>query len=238
MGQTTVRRGFNAMLLAMVCASFTGSAFAEKFELGVETKQQLENQQAGYPAYPAYPAPAMVPQQPKQAPVVRQPIKTGVQQNQRPPMQTGVQQNQRPPMQMQAQVEKPGVLPPAFLGAWQVAGLRSNVEAQPAFQQGIGGIFQVQNAQIWNIQGNPGSGYVLQSDTGVQTQLYIDKVAGNTAFIRYQHPIKNTMAQEAIVMQLSADGRGFSGLERISIVKQGEPQPRAKVTYQLTGRRR
>jgi hypothetical protein len=233
MGQSRVVRGLNAALLALVCASFAGSALAQKtFELGAETKSYLENPPA-YPAYPAYPAPQMVPQQPKAAPVqpppVRRPLQTGVQQNARPPQQ---------PMQLQAAVQKPAALPPAFLGAWQVGGIRSGVEAQPAYQAGIGGIFQVQNAQTWNIQGNPGSGYVLSSDTGVQTQLYVDKVSGNTAFIRYQHPIRNTMAQEAIVMQLSADGRSFSGLERISIVKQGEPQPRAKVTYQLTGRRR
>lgn len=235
MGQTRVVRGLNAALLALICASSGASALAQQktFELGAETKQYLENPPA-YPEYPAYPAPQMVPQQPKPA-VQRPPTPP------RQPMQTGIQQNSRPPqqpMQLNAGVQKPAALPPAFLGAWQVGGIRSGVEAQPQYQQGIGGIFQVQNAQIWNIQGNPGSGYVLSSDTGVQTQLYVDKVSGNTAFIRYQHPIRNTMAQEAIVMQLSADGRSFSGLERISIVKQGEPQPRAKVTYQLTGRRR
>ncbi len=233
MGQIMHRRGLSAMLLTLTCVSFAGSAFAQNkpFELGAETRQMIEPPPSapGYPEYPAYPAPQMVQQQPKQAP-----------QQQRKPMQASVQQTARPqqPMQLQAQVEKPGVLPPAFLGAWQVMGLRSAVEAQPAYQAGIGNIFTGQNAQIWNIQGNPGSGYVLSSDTGAQTQLYIDKVAGNTAFIRYQHPIRNTMAQEAIVMQLSADGRAFQGLERISIVKQGEPQPRAKVTYQLTGRRK
>ncbi|HMP51824.1 MAG TPA: hypothetical protein PKD05_09740, partial [Candidatus Melainabacteria bacterium] len=67
--------------------------------------------------------------------------------------------------------------------------------------------------------------------------LFVNKVQGNTAFIRYGHPIKNTMAQEAIVMELSPDGKRFKGLERITIVKQGEP-PRAKVTYQLVGQRR
>lgn len=233
MGQIMPRRGLSAALLALTCLSFVGSAFAQQktFELGAEQREMIQPPPSapGYPEYPAYPAPQMVPQQPRQAPP-----------QQRKPIQGSATENARPqqPMRLQTQVEKPGVLPPAFLGAWQVMGLRSGVEAQPAYQAGIGNIFTGQNTQIWNIQGNPGSGYVLSSDTGAQTQLYIDKVAGNTAFIRYQHPIRNTMAQEAIVMQLSADGRAFQGLERISIVKQGEPQPRAKVTYQLNGRRR
>lgn len=231
MGQIMQRRGLSAALLALTCLSFAGSALAQKpFELGVEQRQMIEPPPStpGYPEYPAYPAPKMVQQAPKAAPP----------QQVRKPIQGGATENVPRPQPMQLKVEQPGVLPPAFLGAWQVMGLRSAVEAQPAYQAGIDNIFTGQNAQIWNIRGNPGSGYVLSSDTGAQTQLYIDKVAGNTAFIRYQHPIRNTMAQEAIVMQLSADGRAFQGLERISIVKQGEPQPRAKVTYQLNGRRK
>ncbi|MGH9554162.1 MAG: hypothetical protein ACRD3W_32590, partial [Terriglobales bacterium] len=62
-------------------------------------------------------------------------------------------------------------------------------------------------------------------------------VEGGTAFIRYQHPISKTMAQEAIVMSLVPGGIQFNGLERISIVKEGMAQPRAKVTYQLMGSR-
>ncbi len=45
------------------------------------------------------------------------------------------------------------------------------------------------------------------------------------------------MAQEAVVLELQNGGMSFQGLERISIVKEGEPQPRAKVTYQLYGQR-
>ncbi|HMY55331.1 MAG TPA: hypothetical protein PK671_20380, partial [Candidatus Obscuribacter sp.] len=79
--------------------------------------------------------------------------------------------------------------------------------------------------------------YTLKTDQGVTTSLNIYKVAGNQAFIRYQHPISKTMAQEAVVLELQNGGMSFQGLERISIVKEGEPQPRAKVTYQLYGQR-
>jgi len=126
-------------------------------------------------------------------------------------------------------------LPPIFLGAWQVHGQRTTVEALPEFQAGAAQAFTVNNDQIWNISGNQESGYTLGSNTGISTALIVDKVQGNTAFVRYQHPVGNTMAQEAIVMSLRPGGREFDGLERISIVKQGLPQPRAKVTYQLMG---
>lgn len=126
-------------------------------------------------------------------------------------------------------------LPPAFLGIWQVHGQRTNVEALPEFQAGAQQAFSVSNDQLWNISGGPNSGYTLGSNTGISTALIVDKVQGNTAFVRYQHPVGNTMAQEAIVMSLRPGGVQFDGLERISIVKQGLSQPRAKVTYQLTG---
>jgi hypothetical protein len=73
------------------------------------------------------------------------------------------------------------------------------------------------------------------SNGDMSTPIFVDKVQGGTAFIRYQHPIKNTMAQEAIVLSLDQNGAVFNGLERISINKEG--QTRAKVTYQLNGSR-
>lgn len=127
-------------------------------------------------------------------------------------------------------------LPPAFLGAWQVHGQRTVVDAQPEFQAAAQQAFSLSNDQIWNISGGPG-GYTLGSNTGISTALIIDKVQGNTAYVRYQHPVGNTMAQEAIVMSLRPGGSQFDGLERISIIKQGLAQPRAKVTYQLVGSR-
>lgn len=117
-------------------------------------------------------------------------------------------------------------------------GERTKVEALPEFQAGAEQAFQMRTSNVWNIGGNPSAGYSMSNDAGVNTALVVDKVEGNTAFIRYQHPVGNTMAQEAIVMSLVPGGAQFNGLERVSIVKQGMPQPRAKVTYRLVGRRR
>lgn len=130
---------------------------------------------------------------------------------------------------------KEGVLPAQFLGRWQVMGARSKVEAQPQFQAGIDNIFSMSTSNVWNIQGSPEQGYMLSTDSGVSTALMVQS-NGQQAILRYQHPIKNTVAQEALVMQLGPGGAQFDGLERITIIKQGEP-PRAKVTYNLTGRR-
>ncbi len=204
------------------------------FKLGVEEKYQVSD-----PAYPAYPQPVMVQQAPRTAPPPkvppRVPMHASVEQTHRPP--TPPPQT-RPPMNMGIQqTVPPGVLPSQFLGAWQVLGQRSKVEALPQYQSGIDNIFTGSNSQVWQISGDPGQGYAFVSNTGVRTQVYVDKVQGNTAYLRYQHPIRNTMAQEAIVMMLSPDGTQFQGLERISIVKQGEGGPRAKVTYNLVGRR-
>lgn len=127
-------------------------------------------------------------------------------------------------------------LPPPFLGAWAVQGQRSQINAKPEFQAAADQAFAGATNNTWQINGNPQTGYSMASNTGIQTQLIVDKVENNTAYMRYQHPIGNTTAQEEIVMTLLPGGMQFRGLERISIVKQGGP-PRATVTYQLYGQR-
>ena len=128
-------------------------------------------------------------------------------------------------------------LPAVFMGAWNVEGQRIKVVAMPEFQEGAERAFAGNTSNVWQISGNPQSGYAMSSNTGIQTSLVVDKVENNTAYMRYQHPVGNTTAQEAIVMTLTAGGAQFNGLERVSIVKQGLPQPRAQVTYQLIGHR-
>jgi hypothetical protein len=129
------------------------------------------------------------------------------------------------------------VLPPPFLGSWNVQGQRMKIDALPEFQQSAQTAFAPATNNVWQITGDPNNGYSLGSNTGVKTQLIVDKVQGSQAFIRYAHQIGNTMAQEAIVMQLAPGGQSFTGLEKVSIVKGPQQPPRAKVTYQLSGSR-
>ncbi len=203
------------------------------FKLGVEEKEWLPGQDPnGY----QYPAPQAIPtQKPLQGNLERTEHK-----KKSKPLRGNLEERQptpRPPqLNANLQQQRSVALPPAFMGDWLVYGTRQQVEAQPQFQEGAANIFAPQTQNRWTITGDPNSGYAFTNDMGVSSAIYVDKVSGDTAFIRYQHPIKNTMAQEAIVMQLVAGGAQFNGLERISIVKQGEPV-RAKVTYQLMGRR-
>lgn len=209
----------------MTLAALTGlsagqGAAADPFQLGVEQQQFMDSNPGSFSGSYGYPAPQSVPTTPRlNASATRQ-----------------QPQQQRQTQTIQAGVQKQAVLPKGFMGAWRVMGNRTTVDAQPQYQGGIGQIFQQRTQNIWNIGGNAGN-YTLSTDQGVTTQLYVQKVVGNQAFIRYQHPISKTMAQEAIVLQLGDGGMTFEGLERISIVKEGEPQPRAKVTYQLVGQR-
>lgn len=225
-------RSLNASLLvagltALVGTALAPSASADPFKLGAEQKNELEN---NYPAYPQYPTPQAYP-----TPQRRAPINGNVRTNQ---MNASAQVDQPPPQvrrPIPVQIQKQVVLPANFLGAWNVQGQRTKVEAMPEFQAGAEAVFAPNTSNVWNIGGNPSSGYSMSSDAGVQTSLVVDKVEGNTAFIRYSHPIKNTVAQEAIVMSLVPGGAVFNGLERVSIAKEGVT--RAKVTYQLVGRR-
>jgi hypothetical protein len=219
-------------LLLAALGSSIGMAAADPFKLGAETNQYIEQTPDGYPAYPT---PKMVPVAPKQSPVPpakhNKPIKLNVEQNQQlpPPQQ---------PPRLQAQVQAappPGVLPNQFMGRWMVIGNRGRIQARPEYQNGIENIFTSSNSQTWNIAGAPGS-YSMSSDTGV-SQVQVGNCTANTAFIRYEHQVGKTMAREAIVMQLSADGRTFQGIQRISIIKPGEPGPRATVQYNLIGQR-
>jgi hypothetical protein len=218
-GSSWVKLG-TLLLLGLLCPNNLQAIANDPFKLGVEEKNYREDNNQ---LYPAYPAPQMIPSQPLNGTTTqtRQPLYSA------PP--------KRAPLN--AGAERSVELPPAFLGVWQVQGQRVKVDALPEFSQSAEQAFALSNSQIWTINGGAASGYTLGSNTGVQTPLIVDRVQGTTAFIRYQHPIGNTMAQEAIVMSLLPGGAQFNGLERVSIIKQGLPAPRAKVTYQLVGHR-
>jgi len=219
-----MRKGFNLLsTLAFVLLALPGAAGADPLVGGVEAQKFIENSNSNDYSYPA--------------PTMIQPSPDSV----RPPrvQKAAVQQIQRPPQQkpMQAQVQQSVELPKGFMGAWLVQGQRTNMQALPQYQGSMGQFFQTGTRNVWNISGNPRAGYTLTTDQGVSTKLNIHKVAGNTAFILYQHPISKTMAKEAIVMELQNGGASFSGLERITIVKPDINEERAKVTYQLVGQR-
>jgi len=223
------RRRWSLLLLLVttwVVADSGPAAAADPFKLGVEQKGYIEEKQPPMQGYADYPAPQFVgaPIQPK--PAAKPPLQAGA-------ATTAPAPPPRPPIQ--ATVQKV-VLPPDFMGVWNVQGQRSKVEAQPEFQAGAEQAFATSTSNIWEISGDANSGYNMGSNTGIKSPMIVDKVQGGTAFIRYQHPVGKTMAQEAIVMTLAPGGAQFNGLERITIVKPNQP-PRARVTYQLFGRR-
>lgn len=225
-----------AVLAVLAAVSISTPAMAQKVIQG-GVQQNVENQPYSGSA-DAYPMPTMIPQAPRQAPP--SPPKKPAPPKKPPKLNAGATQQvyQAPPqqpLQASAQQAPPGVLPPQFMGNWLVIGQRAKVEARPEYQSGIDGIFTQSNSQTWNIVGGPG-GYSMSSSSGVQS-VQVGNCNTTTAFLRYQHPVKNTVAQEAIVMQLAPDGQTFSGMQRITIRKQGEPSPRAQVTYNLMGRR-
>lgn len=218
-----------ALLIQASCAM----AIADPLKGGVEQKQYNSPIQGGTDL--SYPAPVMV-----APPVLQQgpPPQMGHPKH-HPPLNGNVHESAPPPVQrppIQMHIQQQVVLPQGFMGAWHVQGQRSKVEAAvPEFQNDAERAFQLNTNNVWNINGSPGN--YSMSNGEMSTQLWVDKVEGGTAFIRYQHPIRNTMIQEAIVLSLVPGGVQFSGLERISVVKEGQPQPRAKVTYQLSGQR-
>lgn len=219
-----------AMLLSLVGSTLLPVAHSqntqEPFKLGVQ-EQGYATQQGGasypsYPSYPTYQAPKLQPSQPRQGHADSNVLQGNA--------------VSQPPRNLTSGASQRVVLPPQFLGAWNVQGQRVKVEASPEFQAGAESAFAGRTNNIWQISSDGNGGYVLGSNTGIKTALVVDGVQGSTAFIRYQHPIGNTMAQEAIVMTLQSGAARFNGLERITIVKQGQP-PRARVEYQLTGTR-
>jgi hypothetical protein len=223
------------LMLAVLAIQASSAAMAQQpLQGGVEQKQQIINGGASDGGYPAPrmvqpDVPIMRPQIPKQAhtPPPRKPL-TGNASESAP-------RQQPPPRMIPAGIQQQVVLPQGFMGAWRVQGQRSKVEAMPEFQSGAEQAFQLNTNNTWNINGQPGS--YSMSNGEMSTPLWVDKVEGGTAFIRYQHQVGKTMAQEAIVLSLVGGGGQFNGLERISIVKEGIPTPRAKVTYQLAGAR-
>lgn len=222
-------RARHMLMLAAVAVQISSAAMADPLQGGIETKQMVQPGGVGPGDY-SYPT-FTPPQKPVKAPP---PPHTK-------PLNATIRESvpiQRPPMQMQVQQRAPiqgGVvaLPQGFMGSWRVQGQRQKVEAMPEFQAGAEQAFSLNTNNTWNINGQPGSYSMSNGD--MSTPLWVDKVEGGTAFIRYQHPVGKTMAQEAIVLSLVPGGVQFNGLERISIVKEGAQ--RAKVTYQLNGAR-
>lgn len=235
--------GIAVMVGSWASVTFAPDLQAKQFELNAEQKNYTPGDN-GVPEYAPYPT--FTPQKPAKKqppPKKKEPLKMQVQQNQQqqmPPMQRQMPQARPMPQLRQTPMfnlgtQKSVALPASFLGRWAVQGRKTNFEAMQPQYQAADGIFAPQTQNVWNIVGNPQSGYAFSNDMGVKSQLFVDKVEGSRAFIRYQHPIKNTMAQEAIVLEVTPDGSQLNGMERISIVKQGEGGPRAKVTYQLNG---
>lgn len=215
-----------AMSGLLIVAPMAG-AQQKPFELGVSETGTGTQQVGGY----EYPAPQLV--QPQR------PMNASIQQNQAPPMRASIQQNQAPPRRapIQASVQRQVALPPGFLGDWKVHGQRQKVESTPQLQQRFENAYPMTTDDTWRIAGNPGSGYTMSNPgQGVSMPFMVDHVEGGTAYVRYQHQVINVVAQEAVVLSLVPGGIQFNGLERITIVKPGEP-PRAKITYQLIGHR-
>lgn len=215
---------------AAIAQSSGGSSSPTKaFSLGATDNEY--NPGPSYPDPVAYPAPHMVQQPAHLAPAPPPKQK---------PMQAAVQQTVVPPRpqyhaQVQQQAPPPGVLPGQFMGNWNVLSSRAKIEARPELQDRVANAYPMSMSQTWSIGGQPGR-YSMNSSSGVSS-VQVGNCTASVAYIRYQHQVINTMAQEAIVMQLSPDGRSFQGMERITIVKPGEPGPRFVVTYNLMGQR-
>ena len=116
-------------------------------------------------------------------------------------------------------IQKQVQLPPGYLGVWSVQGRRTTVDALPEFQAAAQQFMAASTNNTWQITRSPGN---YQMGNGqMSTPLIVDRVDANgTAYIRYQHPVVKVMAQEAIVLSLSPNGMTFSGLQRVSILKE------------------
>ncbi len=224
---------FSLALAAIVTLSSAFSASADPYQLGVEQRGQYQ----AAPVSGGYPAPVMTPGVPQyQAPPPTRQLKANTSNN-RMNLNAGVQQQQqpqRPPMQLGVQKV---ALPPAFLGSWVVQGQRTTVKAISAeFQQNAEQGFNTTTRNVWNINGSPQGGYTMSNDQGVSTALQVQKMMGpNKAVVAYQHQMGKAMAQEMILMELQNGGASFSGIERITIVKDGVK--RCNVSYSLSGQR-
>ncbi|HEY9774997.1 MAG TPA: hypothetical protein V6C81_14630 [Planktothrix sp.] len=200
------------------------AAGADPFKLDATTNQYNPGASSGNYSYPA---PQMVQQAPMSATV-----------RSSPPINLNAQQSYQPPPSrpIQLNATKTQVLPKGYMGSWRVLGQRSKVEAKPEFEQTAQTAFAMTTNNTWTITGSAQGGYTMGNGE-MQCAIMVDKIGPDgTAFIRYQHQVGHTMAQEALILTLTNNGMSFNGLERISIVKENEP-PRAKITYQLQGQR-
>ncbi len=221
------------------------NAFAKQFDLNAEQKDYTPGD-SGVPDYAPYPTFTPQKQPKKQPPKKQQVLKQQVekQQQQAPPTLQQRMPQARPMPQMRPNpmfnlgAQRSVPLPPNFLGRWAVQGRKTEfVPLKPEFADGSQ-YFQPQTQDVWIISGNPNQGYAFSNDQGVKSPLIVDKVQGSQAFIRYQHQMNKTIAQEAIVLEVGPDGGQFNGMARMTIIKPGQGPntgPRAKVTYQLVG---
>jgi len=223
-----------AVFLTVISGS--GAQADQPFQLGVEQRGQGQQtlmpvDSSGYRAPVATPVYQAPPSRPLHANANANANNNGMRLN------AGAQQ--QPPQQrpvMQAGVQRVA-LPPAFMGSWLVQGQRTKVQAINAeFQANAEAGFAMTTRNVWNINGSPQGGYTMSNDQGVSTALQIQKMMGpNKAVVAYQHQMGKAMAQEMILMELQNGGASFTGIERITIVKEGTK--RANVSYALSGQR-
>lgn len=219
-------RVFKVIFLSTIlsCVSsvvLQSKANAEPFKLGVEQKNVIPGQNLKE----QYPMPVALPD----------PYQTGGVQKQAP-MRARIQKKAPPKRKpIKARIGKSVPLPPGLMGRWLVRGkLQEAQGSKPQYREALRRIFRPNTQNVWTLSGNPQKGYYFSNAKGAKSALFVNKVQGNTAFIRYGHPIGKCVAQEAVVMQLSPNGMEFKGLERVTIVKKGE-QWRFKAKYQLVG---
>jgi hypothetical protein len=126
-------------------------------------------------------------------------------------------------------------LPSMFLKTWYIKCTKQKFDVQPQFEADCKGLPYLGGDTVWTITPDQNSNqYKIFSDADYSVELWVDKVQGQTAFLRFKQVIDAFLIQEAVVMTVSTDGRQFNGLRRLTVCK-GNSVPMAKAHYQLSG---
>lgn len=126
-------------------------------------------------------------------------------------------------------------LPSIFLKTWHIKCTKQKFDVQPQFEADCKGLPDLGGDTEWTITRDQKSNqYKIFSDADYSVELWVDKVQGQTAFFRFKHLIDAFMIQEAVVMNVSSDGRQFNGLRRLTVCKENSVRM-AQAHYQLSG---
>lgn len=126
------------------------------------------------------------------------------------------------------------ILPPQLIGTWSVMGITNKIQTSKQYENAVRE-FAYPSVEQWIINGKNGI-VGIYSTRGLPGPFSVEDNY-RLATLRFTREVRSATATETIQFHWQPDGLKFTAIQEIQIDKAGEPEPRARLTRKLIGRR-